>query len=214
MTKTAPTNVEQPYWDRGELVVGMDEVGRGALAGPVTVGAVVLARNTPIEGVHDSKTLSAATRIRLSEQIFTDAAAVAIGDASADEVDTLGLTGALKLAGERALAALTLPYVAILLDGRHNFLKASTPTTMIEKGDQKSQSIAAASIVAKVHRDTLMISAARTFPDYGFAGHKGYGSQAHREAIARHGVCPLHRHTFAPCMPGAQLSLLSTDPPQ
>lgn len=214
MTNFAPVTVEQSYWDHGQLVVGIDEVGRGALAGPVSVGAVVLALNTPIDGVHDSKMLSPATRARLSDQIFAHAAAVAIGDASADEVDMLGLTGALRLAGERALELLTLPYVAVLLDGRHNFLQAKTPTTMIEKGDQRSQSIAAASIVAKVHRDRLMVDAARAFPRYGFADHKGYGSKAHRDAIATFGVCPLHRRTFAPCMPGAQLSLLATDPPQ
>lgn len=214
MTVSAPTTHEQPYWATGRLVVGVDEVGRGALAGPVTVGAVVFAPGDAIDGVRDSKTLSHQQRVVADGQIRSVALAVGTGDASADEIDRLGLTGALRLAALRALEPLLGQYDAILLDGRHDFLQLDTPTELVVKGDAASQSIAAASIVAKVHRDQLMTAHDLDYPLYGFAGHKGYGSQAHREAIGLYGVCPLHRLSFTPCTGRQQLSLLPTDLPR
>lgn len=214
MTVSAPTTYEQPYWVNGLVVVGVDEVGRGALAGPVTVGAVVLTPGVAIAGARDSKTLSHKQRIALDLTIRSHAKAVATGDASANEIDMLGLTSALQLAAQRALDALEGAFDAILLDGRHDFLKADKPTQLVVKGDAASQSIAAASIVAKVHRDQLMTAHDAAFPNYGFASHKGYGSQAHREALGRYGVCPLHRLSFAPCSRHEQLSLLPTDSPR
>lgn len=214
MTLTAPTTHEQPYWAKGLTVVGVDEVGRGALAGPVTVGAVVLAPGVTIDGARDSKALSHKQRIVLDLAIRSLALDVGIGDASASEIDQLGLTGALQRAAQRALDALKQPSRAILLDGRHDFLKARIATELVVKGDAASQSIAAASIVAKVHRDRLMTAHDATYPLYGFAGHKGYGAQTHREAIRRYGVCPLHRMSFAPCSGHEQLSLIPTDLPR
>jgi len=214
MTVSAPTTYEQPYWASQRTVVGVDEVGRGALAGPVTVGAVVLTPSVAIAGVRDSKTLSHKQRVALDVDIRFHAKAVATGDASAYEIDTLGLTRALQLAAQRALDLLEGAFDEILLDGRHDFLKADHPTQLVVKGDAASQSIAAASIVAKVHRDQLMTAHDAAFPSYGFASHKGYGSQAHREAIGLYGVCPLHRLSFAPCSSHEQLSLLPTDLPR
>jgi len=210
MSHSAPLDYEQPFWTAKRQVVGIDEVGRGALAGPVTVAAVVLTPGVAIAGVNDSKTLTASRRDVLSATIYRDALAIGIGDASAAEIDAGGLTAALQLAAQRALAQLTIPVDAILLDGRHDFLRAAIPTQMIVKGDKASQSIAAASIVAKVHRDALMVVADARYPLYGFAGHKGYGSQAHRDAIGVHGVCLLHRRSFAPCSGHEQLGLLPT----
>jgi ribonuclease HII len=211
MTDTAPLTFEQPFWRSGKLVVGIDEVGRGALAGPVTVGAVVLQRDSWLDGVRDSKTLSGPRRDVLAAHIHQQALAVGVGDASAEEIDAVGLTAALQLAATRALAAIGGTYDAVLLDGHHDFVQAEAPTTLVVKGDQASQSIAAASIVAKVHRDRFMTLMAPTYPHYGFEGHKGYGSQAHREAISLHGVCPLHRRSFAPCSGHEQLTLLGTN---
>lgn len=198
---------EQRFWAQQLTVVGVDEVGRGAFAGPVTVGAVMLDPDVVLVGVRDSKTLSARRRSQFTAAIQRDAACWAIGDASAAEIDAVGLTGALQRAAKRALAQLEGRYDAILLDGRHDFIRAAAPTTLVVKGDQVSESIAAASIVAKTHRDTLMTAYHADYPEYGFAQHKGYGSQAHRDALEQHGVCPLHRRSFAPCADQLQLTL-------
>jgi ribonuclease HII len=174
----------------------MDEVGRGCIAGPITVAAVILPARIRIEGVRDSKQLSPARRAQLAYTIKTRATAIGIGWASALEIDELGLTEATRHAGTRALAGLNPACDAVLLDGNFNYLAADYLCRTLVKADQLSQSVAAASIVAKVARDAYMTSLAKVLPDYGFELHKGYGTAVHREAIATFGPTTYHRHTW------------------
>lgn len=186
---------------RGGLAVGLDEVGRGALAGPVVAAAVVLdprpeaSVERDLAGVDDSKRLTAPRRQALAPRIRAMALAHGIGEASAQEVDRLGISEANALAMRRALAALRPPRpapVLALVDGRP-LRGCPVPQEAIVGGDHKSLSIAAASILAKVHRDRLMEAMAATLPGYGFEQHKGYGTAAHRQAIARQGPSGEHR---------------------
>lgn len=189
---------------RGGLAVGLDEVGRGALAGPVVVGAVLLDPwpsdevAEALRGVDDSKRLSAAMRQALVPGIRAVALAHAIGEASAEEVDALGIAAANRLAMRRALVALAPPGVApilALIDG-HRLPDFPLPQEAIIGGDRASLSIAAASVLAKVHRDELMRRLAEEHPGYGLERHKGYGTEAHRRAIATLGPCPVHRRSW------------------
>ncbi len=189
---------------RGGLAVGLDEVGRGALAGPVVAAAVVLdplpeaSIERELAAVDDSKRLTAAQRQFLAPRIRALALAHGLGEASAQEVDSLGISEANALAMHRALAAL-LPAqpapVLALIDGRA-LRRFPLPQEAIVGGDHKSLSIAAASILAKVHRDALMEALAGALPGYGFERHKGYGTIAHRQAIARLGPSGEHRVTW------------------
>ncbi len=214
-------DLERHAWSTGEqLVVGMDEVGRGAWAGPVTVGAVALSRHAAASapsGVRDSKQLSPARRSRLfaelADWLATAPASAAVGHASAAECDGLGMTAAIALAASRALDALALSPDRVLVDGQQAFVDGP-PTTAVVKGDDTCWSIAAASIVAKVTRDRLMADAATTFAPYGFKRNVGYPAPAHRAALASHGPCALHRMSWSPLAALDNLSPLWRDSPQ
>ena len=180
----------------GGVLLGMDEVGRGSWAGPVMVGAVVL--GTPIPGLRDSKQLTVKSREKLALTVQSEAVAVAIGEASPKEIDELGLTAALCLAYERALARVVIPVDHIVIDGNYNFLPRVPNVTVQIKADASEPAVSAASIIAKVTRDRLMSACAQKFPAYGFESHVGYGTQLHAEALKRHGPCELHRRSFTP----------------
>lgn len=182
------------------FVAGVDEVGRGAWAGPLVVGAVVLA-GSEIPGLTDSKLLSKKARVRLDEIIRSEAAGVGLGWVSADELDSIGLPAALTVATKRALKELTCPFHQIIIDGNVNFL-LKTPlapyTSTIKKADLLVPSVSAASIVAKVARDNHMIELSHEYPGFGFEKNVGYGTALHRRALAEFGPTPIHRRSFAP----------------
>lgn len=184
---------------RGALIVaGVDEVGRGPLAGPVTAAAVVLdpARIPP--GLNDSKRLSAATRSVLAEVIWSQARAATVAHASVAEIDTLNILQASLLAMRRALAALSLPPDHAFIDGNRLPLDLCCPAETLIKGDARCLSVAAASILAKVARDRIMADLARDWPGYGWETNAGYPSAAHLAALTRLGITPHHRRSFAP----------------
>lgn len=174
----------------------MDEVGRGCWAGPVVVGAVIL--GGPIAGLRDSKQLSVKSRETLNALIRSIAMAVALGEASTSEIDELGLTAALCLAYQRALAKVAAPFDEVIIDGNYNFLSGTPNVRTIIKADALEPAVSAASIVAKVARDQYMAAMDGQYPGYGFARHVGYGTAAHALALRRLGVCDLHRRSFAP----------------
>jgi ribonuclease HII len=178
-------------------VAGIDEVGRGPLAGPVCVAAVILDRDNLPQGLDDSKKLNPKRRAALAEEIYASALAVSIAMAPAAEVDALNIRGATLAAMARAAQALALPPAFALIDGR-DAPELICPARAVVGGDAVSMSIAAASIVAKVARDRLMARLDLLYPVYGFARHAGYGTKAHLEALRRHGPCPEHRRSFAP----------------
>ncbi|MBW3538614.1 ribonuclease HII [Candidatus Parcubacteria bacterium] len=178
-------------------VAGVDEVGRGSLAGPVVAAAVVLPPGVKLPGVRDSKLLPRRRRETLAVTIKRAAAAVGIGWASSAEIDRYGLTWAVRQSGRRALADLGLKYDAVILDGKHNYLKDHCHAQAIVAADRLCLSVAAASIVAKVARDNYMRRQHRLFPQFGFSENVGYGTPAHLGAI-KAGLSPLHRRLFAP----------------
>lgn len=184
------------------LIAGIDEAGRGALAGPVVAAAVILPLNDQIEtlllGVNDSKQLSAKKRETLFDLIIQHALAYGIGQQPAAVIDQIGILPANRLAMGTAVSQLTPPPQFLLIDGRIRLPQLNIPQQSIVRGDSQSLSIAAASILAKVTRDRLMCELDSQFPHYGFAQHKGYGTEQHRAAITRHGPCPQHRYSFAP----------------
>lgn len=191
--------LERACWDAGEVVAGVDEVGRGSWAGPVTYAAVVLPRSRRIYKLRDSKLLAPSEREHLAARVHAVALGVGIGHAGNDEIDRVGMSLAMRRAARRAVEALPLPVDALLLDGSWDFL-ADLPTRnhTVVSGDATSASIAAASIVAKVARDRWMVEAAPGRPAYAFASNKGYPSPAHRRALATYGPCDLHRRSWAP----------------
>lgn len=176
-------------------IAGIDEAGRGPLAGPVVAAAVVLPPVFNLPGLNDSKKISAKLREKLFPRIREQALDYGIGLAHADEIDRLNILQATLLAMRRAIARLQAPADYLLVDGISP-VPLPLPQKTLKKGDSRSLSIAAASVLAKVVRDRLMVTYDGRFPGYGFAGHKGYGSVAHREAIARLGPTPLHRKSF------------------
>jgi ribonuclease HII len=182
------------------MILGIDEVGRGPWAGPLVVGAVVLGGCVP-EGIDDSKKLSKKRREALADAIYETAQAVGLGWVSANELDQLGMSEALREATRRAVLAIHTPYHEIIIDGTVNFL-SGTPlekyVTVSPKADSLFPSVSAASIVAKVARDRYMTKQDALYPNYGFAAHAGYGVARHRQAIEAYGVTPLHRLSFAP----------------
>jgi len=182
---------------------GVDEAGRGPLAGPVVTAAVILDPARAIAGLADSKALTAAERERLAVEIKARARCWAIAEASAAEIDRINIRQATLLAMARAVAGLALTPDEALVDG--DALPAlGVPARAIVRGDALIAEISAASILAKVHRDALMVELDRRFPGYGFAQHKGYPTPAHRAALAALGPCPEHRVSFAPvraCLP-------------
>lgn len=178
-------------------IAGIDEAGRGPLAGPVVAAAVILPTRCRLPGVNDSKQLSESERERLYDAIFERAVGVGIGSADAGEIDQLNILEATRLAMRRALGSL-IPSPDYLLVDAVTIPGTEVPLRPIIKGDALSISIAAASIIAKVFRDRLMSTYHLVFPEYDFLSHKGYGTATHLERLARHGPCSIHRHTFAP----------------
>jgi ribonuclease HII len=176
-------------------VAGLDEVGRGPLAGPVVAAAVVLAPEVDLPSVRDSKQLTAAQRQVLERQIIECAVDVSIGSVSPGEIDKHNILQATFQAMMGALEGLLEVPDFLLIDGPYT-LPVAIPQQGIKQGDQRSVSIAAASIVAKVHRDRFMTEQHHLYPVYGFANNKGYGTPEHLEALRRYGPCPLHRRTF------------------
>jgi len=193
---------ETPLWQSGKLcVAGLDEAGRGAWCGPVAAGAVALPplaeMETRLLGVRDSKQMSAAQRAHWAGEIKAVALAWGVGFASAEEIDVLGILPATRLAMQRALEALSHPPQHLLIDAL-KLPGVPLPQTALIKGDARSLSIAAASVLAKTSRDDLLVEYDHIYPGYGFARHKGYGTAAHRAALEQLKPCPIHRKTFAP----------------
>lgn len=176
-------------------IAGIDEAGRGPLAGPVVAAAVVLPRETIIDGVDDSKKLTPARRAILFERIMQTALAVGVGISDNRTIDRINILQATLLAMEQAVDRLSVAVDYLLIDGISR-TSLNLPQRTVKQGDSRSLSIAAASIIAKVTRDRLMEEYDRQYPGYGFAGHKGYGSAAHLAAIAALGPSPIHRLTF------------------
>lgn len=187
---------ERKYWLRGQhLVAGVDEAGRGPLAGPVVAAAVILPEWDIIPGVTDSKKIPEKKRERLFDEISRRAIGIGIGIVDHEVIDRINILQASILAMKKALAALTPIPQQLLVDG--NFFKHEIfAVENIIKGDALSHTIGAASIIAKVTRDRLMYAFDEKYPVYGFAKHKGYGTRRHIDAIRQHGYCPIHRRTF------------------
>jgi len=184
-------------WHPPGLVAGVDEAGRGPLAGPVVAAAVILDDLHPIVGLADSKKLSPARRERLFDEIRAKALCFCIAEASVEEIDRINILQATLLAMRRAVLGLRLKPVMVLVDG-NQLPRLDVPAEAIVKGDARVQSISAASILAKVHRDRWCQQLHERYPQYGFAGHKGYGTAEHLAALREHGICPEHRRSFAP----------------
>ncbi len=184
-------------WTRAGLVAGVDEAGRGPLAGPVVAAAVILDDDRPIDGLADSKQLSARQRERLYERIQANALCSSIALATAQEVDELNILQATMLAMRRAIQGLRLRPARVLIDG-NRIPVIDILAEAIVGGDAKVAAISAASILAKVHRDRLCDELHLQYPEYGFARHKGYGTAEHLQALDAHGACPAHRRSFAP----------------
>ena len=196
---------ERPWWEQGAVVAGIDEVGRGSWAGPVTYAAVVLPSDRRMYKLRDSKVLSAAERERLAGRLATFAVGIGIGHAEAAEIDAVGMSEAIRRAARRAVDALPVRPDICLLDGNWDFLAGyGTHNERIIRGDSRSASIAAASIVAKVTRDQLMVEASPGHPQYDFWSNKGYPSPPHRAALTRFGPCRLHRQSWAPIVAARQ----------
>lgn len=179
-------------------VAGIDEAGRGPLAGPVAAAAVILDPRDIPEGLNDSKQLRPAIRERLHDEIMARAIAVSVAFAPAAEIDRIDIRQATLLAMGRALRALAVPACHVAIDGKDLPRNLPCSAEAIVEGDAEIASIAAASIIAKVTRDRLMARLARVFPAYGFERHAGYATRQHLTAIAMHGPCPFHRLTFRP----------------
>ncbi|MEI2676708.1 MAG: ribonuclease HII [Burkholderiaceae bacterium] len=184
-------------WDSPGLMAGVDEAGRGPLAGPVVAAAVILDELQPIRGLNDSKKLSARTRDRLFDEIRARALCCCIAEASVEEIDRLNILQATLLAMRRAVDGLRLRPHRVLVDG-NRLPVLPMPAEAIVQGDAKVQAISAASILAKVHRDRLCVALHECHPQYGFDGHKGYPTAAHLAALREHGACEAHRRSFAP----------------
>ena len=196
--RTKMLHFEKRHWDQGaRRVAGVDEAGRGCLAGPVVAAAVVLSPDCAIVGLDDSKKLSPSRREALYEQILVGALSIGVGQVEAGEIDRLNILQASLKAMRMALDVLDAAPDRVLIDG-HITPQSPYPEQAIIDGDARSLSIAAASIIAKVRRDRLMCDYADRYPEYGFASHKGYGSSEHMAALSAHGPCALHRRSFGP----------------
>lgn len=180
------------------LLCGVDEAGRGPLCGAVVAAAVILDPARPIEGLADSKKLSARRREQLALEIRARALAWSIAEASVEEIDRLNILHATMLAMRRAVEGLALRPDEVIVDGNRVPTGLTMPARAIIKGDALEAAISAASILAKTHRDAQLMDLDRRYPEYGFAAHKGYPTRAHLEALARHGVTPEHRRSYGP----------------
>lgn len=197
MAAGAPLDIEREAWTEGRRVVaGMDEAGRGPLAGPVVTAAVVLSPDETFEGATDSKALPAARREELCARIRREARACSVGAASTREIERLDILRATSLAMRRALAGLDADPGLLLVDGKG--IPDLPDHRPLVEGDRRSRTVACASIVAKVIRDRLMERLSPRYPEYGWASNKGYHTPEHTDALARLGPTPHHRRTFAP----------------
>jgi ribonuclease HII len=186
------------FGDENNRVVGIDEVGRGAWAGPIVAAAVMLPYGSIIEGINDSKVLSAKRRIELDRAIRRYALGIGIGWVSAAEVDRMGLSAAVIESGKRALAGLERDFDLVLLDGSQNYLDGIHPSAALVKGDALLPPVAAGSIVAKVARDRYMAGLDMHDARYQFGLHKGYGTAVHSDALAQYGISRHHRLSYKP----------------
>ena len=190
---------EESAWDAGFVrVAGIDEVGRGPLAGPVMAACVILPPGFSLDGIRDSKTLSARQRERAEARIRAEAVAIGLGSVEPETIDEINILQATYAAMRLAYAQLDPLPDFVLIDGLPVRIFPCDNRKALVQGDSFSVSIAAASIVAKVARDRLMCAYDTVYPEYGFAGHKGYGAAKHLAALREHGPCPIHRRSFAP----------------
>lgn len=197
-------SIENEYREKGfNIICGVDEAGRGPLAGPVYSAAVILPSDCVIEGLNDSKKLTEKKREALFDEIKEKALAYGIASADEKEIDEINILNATFLAMKRAIASLSVKPDLALIDGNQKPHTDIEEVTVI-KGDAKSMSIAAASVLAKVSRDRFMLEMAEKYPQYEFARHKGYGTKLHYEKIAQYGVCDIHRRTFLKKILGEQ----------
>ena len=186
----------------GRIEAGVDEVGRGCLAGPVCAAAVILPEDFALPGLTDSKQLTRGQRERMDREIRSRAIAYALGEASPSEIDRLNILGATFLAMERAITALPVKPEYLLVDGNRFRSALDLPYETLVGGDGRVASIAAASVLAKVHRDRLMARLSEEFPGYGWEQNAGYGTREHLLGIAEKGLTPYHRRSFRPCKEG------------
>ena len=189
--------IEEEIYNLGiETICGIDEAGRGPLAGPVVVAAVIMPRYSMIDGINDSKKVSEKKREKLYEQIINEAITYGVGIIDQKEIDEINILNATKKGLTIAIKELKIRPDRIIVDALEHIDTCKIPYTPIIKGDAKCYSIAAASIIAKVTRDRIMRQWDEVYPQYGFQKHKGYGTAAHISAIKEYGICPLHRKTF------------------
>lgn len=177
------------------MIIGIDEAGRGAWAGPLVAAAVALKK--PIAGLADSKKLSSKQRLVLAEEIRLHAH-VGIGSVDAQTVDEVGLTKATSIAMEDALSLITEPYSEVIIDGIFNYLPGTPNVVTLVKADSKIAEVSAASIIAKVYRDQIMHEQSTIYPEYGFSKHVGYGTALHHQMIRQYGATPIHRMSYKP----------------
>lgn len=189
-------NYEKQFWAKKQLVAGVDEVGRGPLAGPVVTAAVIISPDFDLIDVNDSKKLSHKKRLELFPQILKEAVSVSVGLANNDVIDEINIYEADRVAMKHAVEGLSVKPDALLVDAMN--VPVDLPQTSLIKGDSKSNSIAAASIVAKVFRDNLMEAYGEKYPEYDFKKNAGYGTKEHIAALKEYGPTPIHRKTFAP----------------
>jgi len=188
--------IEEGLYEKGyKLVCGVDEAGRGPLCGPVVAAAVILKPGQMIDGVNDSKKISEKKREKLYEDIMANALAVGVGMSDVDVIEDVNILNATKLAMKQAISNLKIQPEYVLIDG-NQMIDITMDAETVVSGDAKSESIAAASIIAKVTRDRMLLEWDKEYPEYGFAKHKGYGTKAHIEAIGKYGLTPLHRKSF------------------
>lgn len=189
--------IDKEFFNMGmKYVCGIDEAGRGPLAGPVVVASVILPENSMIEGVNDSKKISESKREKLYDVILSETISYGIGIIYQDEIDEINILQATKKGLHEAIANMEVKPNVILVDALTGIDTLGIPYKSIIKGDAKSYSIGAASIIAKVTRDRIMREWDKVYPEYGFAGHKGYGTAKHIEAIKKYGLTPIHRRSF------------------
>lgn len=189
--------IDKSYFKEGyNYICGIDEAGRGPLAGPVVIAAVIMPKDSMIEGVNDSKKVSEKKREKLYELIIEEAISYSVGIVDQNEIDRINILNATKAGLTEAVRTLKVKPELILVDALTNIDTCGVPYQSIIKGDAKSYSIAAASIIAKVTRDRIMREWDKVYPQYGFEKHKGYGTAAHISAIKENGLCPLHRLSF------------------
>ena len=189
--------IEKDFFDKGiDLIAGIDEAGRGPLAGPVVVACVILDKNSMIEGVNDSKKISESKREKLYEIITQEAISYGVGIVYQEEIDEINILQATKKALTESISSMKIKPNLIMVDALTGINTLKIPYKSIIKGDAKCYSIAAASIIAKVTRDRIMREWDKVYPEYGFSSHKGYGTAKHIQAIREYGLCPIHRRSF------------------